>query len=112
MKLRFSIRGLLWPTLVVALCVVAVAVKSAFDSERKSFQAGLIVGQSKAMVRATAGEPAAMLSVGEFIEKWGNAQPHRVDRETWIYYVWPKSQHRFVLSFEGNQLVEIEHDQN
>ena len=37
---------------------------------------------------------------GEVIMLCGNSPEQEADREAWIYFVFPSSQHRFVVLFE------------
>jgi hypothetical protein len=80
--------------------------------ERESFESKLSIGLSKEQVRNEVGEPAAILIPGDQLDSWGNAPTRPVNKETWVYYVFPNSQHRFVLSFSNDSLDDIQYNQN
>jgi hypothetical protein len=104
----------------IAAFAVAVAVGLSLvvasylgvHSQRWFFEHKLAVGMSKAEVLQRIGEPAMLLMSGDKLTRWGNSSARTVTAETWVYFGWPASQHRFVLTYEDERMAAFEHQQN
>jgi hypothetical protein len=93
-------------------CAVVIGLRELIQRERWHFEQSVVSGLSKDAVKARVGDPAIVLLSGDKLPRWGNAEERQVAQETWVYYVFPKSQHRFVLTFEHGKVATIKHDQN
>ena len=95
-------------------CVVAAVLflVREIHGKRWQFERALQVGMSQVEVQAAVGPPRQILNAGEILERWGSAKRRIVLVETWVYYVSPRSQHREILEFQDNRLVQFEHQQN
>ena len=93
-------------------CAVVIGVLELVNRERWEFERRVVSGLSKEAVKRRVGDPAIVLLSGDNLPPWGNAPQRQVVQETWVYYVFPKSQHRFVLSFEDGKVATIAYDPN
>jgi hypothetical protein len=98
----------------IVVAIVAVAYVLAFaaavyqwHAPAWQFERSIVAGMSKSDVQKAVGEPAQVLNAGERLATWGNDREHEVHVETWIYFVWPGSQNRFVLEFEGDRVKSV-----
>jgi hypothetical protein len=94
--------------LALAVGSAAVAYKVIIAPAR-DFDALVDVGLTQAELIERVDDPPAKLAAGETIPAWGNAPKRIADREAWVYFVYPESQHRFVISFDGEKVVNVEH---
>ena len=93
-------------------CAVAIGVRELVNRGRWEFERSVASGLSKEAVKRRVGDPAIVLLTGDKLPSWGNAAQRQVTQETWVYYVFPKSQLRFVLSFEDGKVAAIEYHPN
>ena len=92
--------------------LLLIAAYSMVHQERRAFEQKIAIGLSKDEVLARVGPPEQVIESGGNLHTWGNAREHRVAHETWVYFVIPKSQHRFVLTFEQDRVAAIEYNVN
>jgi hypothetical protein len=97
--------------LVAAVASAAVAYKVIIGPS-SAFDAQVDVGLTQTELSDRIGDPDVKLTAGDAIPAWGNAQERKADREAWIYFVYPKSQHRYIVSFDDGKVVNVEHDRN
>ncbi len=83
-----------------------------FDGERRNFAQQVDVGQTAEEVRASVGAPDDELRPGDELPAWGNADARIVTEPTWVYFVVPGSQHRFVITFRDQQVADVEYAGN
>ncbi len=100
---------------VIAALLGGLAVPlfySAFHAEQREFEKKLSVGLPKLEVEELVGSPAEVLVAGDSLSLWGNHTVQQVETETWVYYLFPKSVHRYVLTFNDSTLIRIEAHRN
>ena len=83
-----------------------------FHSERRAFQQRVQVGMSAAELLEAVGKPNQELKPGDTLARWGSAAERVVAEPTWVYFVTPGSQHRFVLTLRDVQIVHVEYAGN
>ena len=114
MRMRLELKSdrafILGLSLLTAIGLVAFGYWH--QRERLDFERSLHVGMSRAEVLAAVGSPQETIAPGRELRKWGSAAARIVTNETWVYYVVPRSQHRFVLTFAEDELVHMEHGGN
>src|SRR6185437_7652954 len=95
----------------IAVALLAAALWSChflYAVDRDWFRSAVHVGMVRNEVKAEVGDPDESLAAGARLPAWGSTPAKSVDAETWVYFVIPKSQHRFVLTFDDNRLAKIE----
>jgi hypothetical protein len=102
-------RWLIVGTLVYLALVICgwAGVYVWWHSPSWQFERSVVAEMSKSEVRKAVGSPAQVLNSGEALEKWGSVMKHEVNVETWVYFVWPASQNRFVLEFDGDRVKTV-----
>ena len=103
--------SLLIATLVGLSLVLYLGVR-AFKHDRDEFLRSVHVGMTKAEVLATVGKPDIELEPGQDLPVWGSSPSRRLTAESWVYFVFPKSQHRIVLTFADDELEDVEYSAN
>ena len=98
--------------MIVSVCAVAFAAIAAVLFPRQRFARIIVPGLSQADVVELVGEPAAVLRPGDRLGRWGNAEETRVTAETWVYFPFPASQNRAVVSFERNRVSQVQLQRN
>jgi hypothetical protein len=83
-----------------------------FHGARIRFQRSISVGMSPEEVIGRAGPPMQIIKPGETINTWGSSPKAIAKQETWLYYVFPESQHRFVVTFSDGVVTAVQHQQN
>jgi hypothetical protein len=99
----------------IAVALLAVALWSCYflyTVERNLFRSAIHVGMTRDEVKAAVGNPCENLATGARLPAWGSTPARSVDAETWVYFVVPKSQHRFVLTFDEDRVAKIEYGGN
>lgn len=66
------------------------------------------VGMTKAEVGEAVGRPDVVVRPDEDLPAWGSTPSKRLQREAWVYFIFPKSQHRIVLTFADNRVQDVE----
>lgn len=88
------------------------ATLTLYVHDRNTFRRTVYVGMNRDEVKMASGEPDQKLAPGSRLPVWGSTPSRMVNGETWIYFVFPKSQHRFVLTFKDNELAQVDYDPN
>lgn len=99
----------------IAVAMLAVGVWSCYSlytAERDGFRSAVQVGMLRDEVKAAVGDPDEKLAAGDNLPTWGGTPTMSVAAETWVYFVFPKSQHRFALTFEDSRLAKIDYAAN
>ena len=105
-------------TALVVLFVVTIAlaglamISFLMQRERKAFESQIEIGMSKDEILNSVGTPYKVLQPNEHLERFGNAESRMINAETWVYHVFPKSIHRFVLTFDGKKLAKLDFQRN
>ena len=111
MQLRKSFSRIEW-TLILGLMAVICLTTVAALYPAYAFQRSVRPGITQASVRSHCGSPDHILEPGAELTRWGDEEAREITAETWVYSVFPRSQNRFVLTFEDHVLTDIEHHQN
>lgn len=101
----------------IGIFAVGIPVLLAFAwimlHKKWEFANAVSVGMTEEQVVVAVGPPDIVLSPGETLSAWGDHQSVDAKKATWVYYISPKSQHRFVLEFDDAHVVRaVEHQQN
>lgn len=99
-------------TLILGLMAAISLTAVAALYPANAFQRPVHPGMTQAEVRSHCGSPDHILEPGDELSRWGNEKVRAITAETWVYSVFPRSQNRFVLTFEEHVLTDIEHHQN
>jgi hypothetical protein len=83
-----------------------------FHADRRNFERHIHVGQTAAEVRSLVGTPNKELLRGDELAEWGSAPARAVNDPTWVYFVFPASQHRFVITLRENEVAEVAYAAN
>ena len=108
-RFQFSLVGTIVITLVAASLWFCYSI---YTADRDRFRNALHLGMTQDEVKSAVGDPDETLAAGAGLPAWGSASAKSVGAETWVYFVVPKSQHRFVLTFEDARLAKIDYAAN
>jgi hypothetical protein len=102
----------IWVSMLGAGFLILCAAYYWLHRDRIAFQRTIVVGMSREEVEKLVGRPEKILRPGDMLEKWGGSLSQVVSAETWVYFVYPRSQHRFVLTLSDGKVTQIDYAQN
>ena len=100
-------------TIIIAAVMFVVlswlAVDAVVNSRVRRFKMMLTADNSRNKVSQSVGKPDEIIDAGRELAAWGRYKKTKVRRETWVYFVFPRDRHRLVLTFDGDKLMNVEH---
>ncbi|MEX0727426.1 MAG: hypothetical protein WEB58_23040 [Planctomycetaceae bacterium] len=99
-------------TAIVFVVLSWAAADALINSRVRRFKMLLTTDNSRNKVTQSVGTPDEIIDAGGELPAWGRYEKTRVRRETWVYFVFPRNRNRLVLTFDGDKLVDIEHQKN